>query len=148
MSQLQLIAMFGDIDDFCTHFAPLYQQGLLQAGQRQRARATALTLSEIITILVYFHWSHYRTLKYDYTEDIVPQLRPSFPRLGSSTRFVELLSRALVPLCCYLRTRQGRCTGIDCIDSTPLAVCDNHRMATPKVFEDIVTRGKTSITTL
>jgi hypothetical protein len=63
MSQLQLIAMFCDIDDFCKHFEPIYHQGLLQAGQRHRTRPTALTLSEIMTILVYFHWSHYRTFK-------------------------------------------------------------------------------------
>jgi hypothetical protein len=145
MSQLELIAMFCDIDDFCKHFEPIYQQGLLQAGQRQRTRTTALTLSEILTILVYVHWSHYRTFKHYYTEYVMAHLRPYFPRLGSYTRFVELLPRALVPLCCYLHTRKGRCTGVAFIDSTPLAVCDNHRIATHKVFEDIATRGKTSM---
>src|SRR5262249_55061079 len=131
--------------DFCKHFAPIYQQGLLQAGQRQRPRTTALTLSEIRAILVYFHWSHYRTFKHDDTEYVVPPLRPSFPRLGSSTRFGELLPRALVPLCWYLHTRKGRCTGMAVIDSTPLAACDHHRIVTPKVFEDIATRGQTSM---
>ena len=72
-------------------------------------------------------------------------LRPYFPRLGSYTRFVELLPRALVPLCCYLHMHKGRCMGIAFIDSTPLAVCDNHRIATHRVFEDIATRGKTSM---
>ena len=145
MSQLQLIAMFCDIDDFCKHFEPIYQQHLLQAGKRQRTRATTLTLSEIMTILVYFHWSHYRTFKHYYTDYVVAHLRPYFPGLGSYTRFVELLPRALIPLCCYLHTRKGRCTGIAFIDSTPLAVCDNHRMATHRVFEDVATRGKTSM---
>jgi hypothetical protein len=63
----------------------------------------------------------------------------------SYQRFVELLPRALVPLCCSLSTRTGRCTGIACIDSTPLAVCDNHRIATHKVFEGVAARGKTSM---
>jgi hypothetical protein len=112
--------MFCDIDDFCKHFESLYSQGLLQAGQRQRTRTTALALSEIMTILVYFHGSHYRTFKHYYTEYAVPYLRPYFPRLSSYTRFVELLPRALVPLCCYLHTRKGRCTGVAFIDSTPL----------------------------
>jgi hypothetical protein len=31
------------------------------------------------------------------------------------------------------------------IDSTPLAVCDNHRIATHKVFEGLAARGKTSM---
>ena len=137
--------MFCDIDDFCKHFEPLYQQGLLQAGPRQRTRTTALALSEIMTILVSFHGSHYRTFKHYYMEYAVPYLRPYFPRLSSSTRFVELLPRALIPLCCYLHTRKGRCTGVAFIDSTPLAVCDNHRIATHKVFADVATRGKTSM---
>jgi hypothetical protein len=48
-------------------------------------------------------------------------------------------------LCCYLSTRKGRSTGIAFIDSTPLTVCDNHRIATHKVFEGLATRGKTSM---
>ena len=45
----QLIAMFCDIDDFCKTFEPIYTQRLLQSGQRQRARLTQLSLSEIMT---------------------------------------------------------------------------------------------------
>ena len=48
-------------------------------------------------------------------------------------------------MCCSLSTRKGRCTGIAFIDSTPLAVCDNHRIATHKVFEGLAMRGKTSM---
>ena len=59
----QLIAMFCDIDDFCKWFEPLYLQRLLHNGQRQRTRQTALALSEILTIIVYFHSSHYRDFK-------------------------------------------------------------------------------------
>jgi hypothetical protein len=36
----------------------------------------------------------------------------------SYSRFVELMPRALVPLCGYLHTRKGRCTGITFVDST------------------------------
>jgi hypothetical protein len=44
-----------------------------------------------------------------------------------------------------LSTCKGRRTGIAFIDSTPLAVCDNHRITTHKVFEGIAKRGKTSM---
>ena len=141
----QLMAIFCAIDDFCKAFEPVYIRRLLQAGQRQRTRHTTLALSEMLTLLVYFHWSHYRTFKHYYREYVTVPLRPYFPRLVGYQRFVELMPRALVPLCGYLSTRKGRRTGIAFIDSTPLAVCDNHRIATHKVFAGLAMRGKTSM---
>jgi len=141
----QLMAIFCDIDDFCKTFEPVYDRHLLRRGQRYRRRQPALGLSEILTLLVYFHWSHYRTFKHYYTEYVTGHLRPYCPQLVGYHRFVELLPRALVPLCCSLSTRKGRCTGIAFIDSTPLAVCDHHRIATHKVFEGVAARGKTSM---
>jgi hypothetical protein len=141
----QLIAIFCDIDDFCKAFEPIYPRRLLHIGQRQRARQTTLALSEILTLLVSFHWSHYRTFKHYYTEYVAGHLRPYFPQLVGYQRFIELVPRALVPLCGYLAPRKGRCTGIAFIDSTPLAVCDHHRIAAPKVFKGMAARGKTSM---
>jgi hypothetical protein len=137
--------MFCDIDDFCKWFEPISHRYLLQAGHRHRRRQTALALSEIMTILVYFHCSHYRTFKHYYTDYVTPHLRPYFPTLVSYTRFVELVPRALVPLCCYLHTRKGRCTGIAFVDSTRLAVCHNRRINAHRVFAGWATRGKTSV---
>lgn len=141
----QLVAMFCDIDDFCKLFEPIYSQRLLQNGQRQRVRQGQLSLSEIMTIIVYFHASHYRDFKHYYTEYVEVYLRPYFPDLVSYSRFVELMPRALVPLCNYLHTRKGRCTGITFVDSTPLAVCHNKRIGRHKVFDGYATRGKCSM---
>src|SRR4029453_14433716 len=79
MSELQLIAMFCDIDDFCKRFAPVYHRHLLHTGQRLRGRQSALALSESLTILLYFHRNHYRTFKHYYTDYVTPRLRPYFP---------------------------------------------------------------------
>jgi len=141
----QLIAMFCDIDDFCKWFEPLYTQRLLQSGQRQRPRQTELALSEMLTIIVFFHASHYRTFEQYYTEYVATHLRPYFPTLVSYSRFVELMPRTLVPLCGYLHTRKGRCTGIIFVDSTSLAVCHNRRISRHKVFAGYATRGKSSM---
>ena len=94
----QLIAMFCDIDDFCKWFEPLYMPRLLQSSPRQRIRQGHLTLSEIMTIIVYFHRSHYRAFKHYYTAYVAGHLRPYFPTLISYSRFVELMPRTLVPL--------------------------------------------------
>jgi hypothetical protein len=64
MNELQLITLFCDIDDFCKHCAPISHPHLLQAGRRHRRRQMALALSAIMTILVSFHSSHYRTCKH------------------------------------------------------------------------------------
>jgi hypothetical protein len=141
----QLVAIFCDSDDGCKAFEPGYARRLLHVGQRQRPRPTTLARSEMLPLLVYFHWSHSRTCKHYYTEYVAVHLRPYFPPLVRDPRCVALLPRTLVPLCGSLSTRQGRYTGIAFIDSTPLAVCDNHRIAPHKVFEDMAARGKTSL---
>jgi hypothetical protein len=141
----QLIAMFCDIDDFCKWFEPLYLRRLLQDGQRQRHRPGRLALSEIMTISIFFHRSHYRDFKHYYTDYVEGQRRPYFPALVSYSRFVELMPRAVVPLCGYLHTRKGRCPGITFVDSTPLAVCHNRRISRHKVFAGYATRGKSSM---
>jgi hypothetical protein len=141
----QLIAMFCDIDDFCKWFEPLYMQRLLQEGQRPRLRQGQLSLSEIMTIIVFFHASHYRDFKHYSTTYVEGHLRPYFPALVSYSRFVELMPRTVVPLCGYLSTRKGRCTGITFVDSTSLAVCHNRRISRHKVFAGYATRGKSSM---
>jgi hypothetical protein len=141
----RLMAMFCDIEDFCKRFAPLSHRHLLQSGQRSRTRRTALALREIMPLLVSFHCRHSRTFKHDDTEDVELYLRPYFPPLVSSHRVVALMPRALVPWTCYLRTRQGRCTGVAFVDSPPLAVCHNRRIRAPRVFAGWATRGKTSM---
>jgi hypothetical protein len=131
----RLIAMCCDSDDFCKWFEPLYTPRLLQSGPCQRTRQTALALSEIMTILVYFHASHSRDFKHSYTTYVTTHLRPYFPALLSYRRFVELMPRALGPLGGYLHPRKGRCTGITFVDSTSLAVCHNRRIRRHKVCD-------------
>lgn len=141
----QLIRIFCDIDDFCKSFEPVFNQHLLQSGACQRLRQSQLSLSEMMTIITWFHRSSYRTFKDYYTKHVQVHLKKYFPKLVSYNRFVELMPRTLVPLTCYLHSRKGQCTGIAFVDSTPLAVCHNRRIHNHKVFEGIAKRGKTSM---
>jgi hypothetical protein len=52
---------------------------------------------------------------------------------------------ALAPLCGYLQSRKGACSGISFIDSTSLKVCHNRRIHSHKVFAGYARRGKTSV---
>lgn len=140
---MDILALFCDIDDFCQFFEPLLNERLFET--RQRNRPSTLCLSEVMTITTLFHASRYRDFKSYYTEHVLKHLRWAFPRLTSYNRFVELMPSALVPLCGYLQSRKGRCSGISFIDSTALRVCHNRRIHSHKVFEGCARRGKTSV---
>jgi hypothetical protein len=58
-----LTELFCDVDDFCQEFQPSWQKQQLTAGEIQRQRERSLSISEIMTILIHFHQSHYRTFK-------------------------------------------------------------------------------------
>ena len=94
--------------------------------------------------MIAFHQSGFRNFKTFYVGYVCQHLQAEFPRLVSYNRFIEFSAAALVPLFAYLRSLFGRCSGISFLDSTPLAVCDNHRIGQHKVFADCAKRGKTS----
>lgn len=142
---MSLLELFCHVDDFCQSFEPQWQRSLVQQGVRQRSRQTQLSMSEIMTIVIHFHHSHYRDFKHYYCEHVLTHLRGEFPRAVSYQRFVELLPRILIPLLVYAQRCAGRCTGISFIDSTPLQVCHPRRISRHKVFAGLAARGKTSL---
>jgi Transposase DDE domain len=142
---MDILPIFCDIDDFCRRFEPIWHTRLLPTPGQKRHRASTLALSEIMTILVLFHASGYRTFKWFYVRHVSLQLRADFPRLVSYQRFVELTQAALVPLGAYLETRLGPVTGIQFIDSLPVKVCHNRRIHNHKVFRGAAQRGKSSV---
>lgn len=140
-----LVELFVHVDDFCQAFLPTWEKQLLQSGFIQRRRERSLSLSEVMTILIHFHQSHYRNFKAYYCEHVLLHLRREFPGLVSYTRFVDFIPSALLPLCAYFRhTCLGDCTSLSFIDSTSLEVCLTQRIASHKVFAGFAERGKTS----
>ena len=142
---MSLLELFVSVDDFCQVFLPFWENKLLADGSKKRCRAGQLRMSEIMTIIIYFHQSHYRTFKAYYTEHVCQQLRGEFPKLVSYERFVNLMPSVLGPLSAYLKSLYGRCHGLSFIDSTALLVCDNHRIHNHKVFAEVAQRGKSSM---
>ncbi len=140
---MDIVTLFCEIDDFCTQLEPWLNAHLL-AG-RQRQRQSRMHLSEVMTILVWFHIVGYRNFKQFYLHEVSEQLGAEFPHLVSYNRFVELQRDALLPLCLYLKQRYGHCSGISFIDSTPVAVCHNRRIHSHRVFKAEAARGKSSV---
>jgi transposase len=142
---MDIVTIFCDIDDFCQSLlAREHPQLPAHSGSKKR-RASSLSLSEVMTILVWFHASHYRTFKHYYLDSVLSGKRAEFPGLPSYTRFVELIPLTLLPLCAYLQTRKGQPTGIQFIDSLPIRVCHNRRLPSHKVFAGLAQRGKGSM---
>ena len=108
---MSLLKLFCNVDDFWKAFQPHWRRVALARGGGQRGRSPRLSPSEIMTILIHFHQSHYRTFKACYTEYVLMHRWAEFPALVSYNRFVELTPSVLVPLLAYLQQRQGSCTG-------------------------------------
>ena len=142
---MSILDLFCSVDAFWQHFEPWWERDLLVSGKRRRRRATRLHPAEILTILILFQQSGYRTFKGFYTQHVQMALRQEFPNLVSYTRFVELMPRFLAPLAIYLHTQLGLCTGISFIDSTSLAICHPARIQQHRVFRVDARRGKTSV---
>lgn len=142
---MELVALFYLVDEFCKSFELDWRAHTLVADERQRCRASAMTLSEVLTILVYFHMSNHRTFKYYYLGYVRMHLRSEFPRLVSYNRFVELTGEASVPLLALLMSLLGKPTPANFVDSTTLDVCDNRRIWKHRVFKGIAARGKSSM---
>lgn len=141
---MSLLELFCEVDDFLLSFEPQWKASQLQAD-KQRERAGQLCPSEVMTILIHFHQSHYRTFKAYYQEHVQVHRTSEFPHLVSYPRFVALIPRMMLPLLAYLQSRYGACTGISFIDSTSLEVCDPKRISQHRVFAADAKRGKTSM---
>jgi hypothetical protein len=142
-----ITAVFCDVDDFCKAFEQYCQTHLLLKNTNKKGffPKSSMSLSEIMTIVILFHLSGYRTFKWYYQRYVCTNLRDCFPHLVSYNRFVELMGLSLLPLTVYMmKYRVGKCTGISFIDSTTLDVCDNRRIYSHKVFDGAAQRGKSS----
>lgn len=142
---MSVLELFCQVDDFWNTFAPRFRAYQVQTRAIKRQRRRQLAESEVMTILIAFHQSHYRTFKAYYLEHVCVAWRSEFPALVSYSRFVELMPAVLVPLCAYLHSCRGSCTGISFVDSTPLAVCKNPRIHQHRVFAGLAERGKNSV---
>lgn len=137
--------LFCSVDDFWQNFEPHWHAQQLSYGAAVRRRARSLSMSEIMTILIAFHQSAYRNFKQFYLKHVCVYWRQAFPSLVSYQRFVEWIPSTLLPLCVYLKSCFGACTGISFIDATALRVCHNRRISQHRVFQEMAARGKTSV---
>jgi hypothetical protein len=141
---MSLTRLFCDADDFCQWFTPEWEKTQLEDGTKKRRRQCSLSHSEIITILVFYHQSGYKTFKWFYEKYVCKNMTQEFPKLVSYNRFIELIPDILIPLTFFMQSRCKKGNGIAFVDSTPLRVCDNLRISRHKTFKGEAERGKSS----
>ena len=91
----QVIAIFCDVDDFCKNYEAYCTHSLLM-DKNAVIPKTKMALSEIMTILIMYHLSGYRTFKWYYKNHVMKYQKQDFPTLVSYNRFVEIIKYALV----------------------------------------------------
>jgi hypothetical protein len=139
-----MTALYCCIDDFCKVYKDWEAHGLVGISH-QRQRDSQLSLSEMLTIVIFFHFSPCKVFKFYYTGYMAPFRHQEFPHLLSYNRYIQLMPRLFVPLCLLLHCFQGEKTGIYIADSTSLPVCHNKRISQHRVFQGLAARGKTSM---
>ena len=92
-----LTKIFCEIDDFMQEFEEEYKKRLLTNKKERVKYNSRLTLSEVMSILVYYHSYGNRTFKDFYLKTVCRDLKSCFPNLVSYNRFIELIPTALIP---------------------------------------------------
>ena len=57
---MSLLELFCSVDDFCVEYAKAGRGEQIRCGQARRERKGDMHLSEMMTLLIHFHQSHYR----------------------------------------------------------------------------------------
>jgi len=111
-----------------------------------RNRKTNLSDSEMMTIYICFHHSHYTNFKAYYNEYVSVRWQDEFPGLCSYERFNSLQKRLLIPMIVFLKEHcMGKCRGINFIDSTTIKVCHIKREKQHRVLNGLATKGKSTM---
>ena len=108
VSHLDITTLFCAVDDFCQSFDKhAAGQIMLPSMAGEKKSRSRMSQSEVMTIVIAFHGSGFRTFKDFYNLMVRPFWRKAFPNLVSYNRFVELMPWTLMLLCCFLQTRMG-----------------------------------------
>jgi len=142
LNSLKLIEIFVQADDFLKIFAQTAQYRLLgHASWRSR-----MSRSEVMAILVYYHYAGFRCFKWYYQNVVQITLSSYFPESCSYEQFVKLMPKVGMELFVWLCfDHLAPPTEANYIDSKPLKVCHIKREKQHRVFKNLARKGKSSM---
>ena len=135
------------VDEFLKEYDAVIKSHSLEKGapKKRRNRKFTMSGSEVMTILILFHFSSFRDLKHFYLF-VRSRMKSDFPHTVSYNRFVELEQKVCIPLAVFLKMKAlGQCTGISFIDSTPIRSCHIKREKQHKTFKEFARKGKSTL---
>jgi hypothetical protein len=119
METLDLTTLYSSVDDFWKIFKAEWEKHLIDSVKSNRGKEPELSISEMMTILILFRASNYRTFKHFYFH-VAEHYRSYFPKLISYSRFIHTMKGLFVPLFAFILQHKGAITEIAFIDSTSL----------------------------
>jgi hypothetical protein len=143
----KLYEIFIDADDFCKSLEKwLVERGLSRNGNARKTPQPRMSVSEILTIICFYHYSGYKNFQYYYEDMVLKQMSSYFPGAVSYGRFVAIIHKVFIHLYlfAFVQHSKSKKTGRYFIDSKKLPVCDNRRIASNCVFKGLAKRGKSS----
>jgi Transposase DDE domain len=144
MEELKIIELFCLIDDITKRFNEMCSQQAIEYKKKKiRKRESRMSLAEVMTILLMFHQSNYRTFKHFYLKHVKLILKPLFPKLVGYPRVVRMISEVIFPMFCFVQEHRGVSEGIRFLDSTVLTSC--HVKRASSVFKGMAKWGKTTV---
>jgi len=84
-----LTTIFYHVDNFCKDFEK-FEKSKKLGNIKNAGRKQQLSKSEVMTIVIFFHHSRFRTFKDFYFLQLKPFLKKDFPELVSYNRLVEI----------------------------------------------------------
>ena len=135
----KITEIFYLVDEFCKEYDQIVENHLLGNPSK---RPSTMVKSEVITIMILFQQSGFRTFKHFYIIYVQKHMKDDFPKTVSYNRFTALMQQSLMPMTIFLKTCcLGDCTGISFVDATPIRVCKAKRIRNNKVFKGLATTG-------
>lgn len=146
LNTTKLTEIFIEVDDFNKGINKFIDaQSLPNPNGSIRKRERKMNASEMMTIVIYYHFSGFKCFKWYYNYVIKKLFKDYFPESFSYNRFIYLMAELNIPLmllmaCCRLSVP----TDGNYIDSKKLVVSHNRRIKQHKVHKGIAKRGKSS----
>ena len=137
-----ITTVFYLVDNFCQEYEK-WEKNKLLPSERQRNRSGRLSLSELLSVVLFFYLSPCRDFK-NYYLYFLPHKYKGYFKLVGYSRIVQLMPRLILPLSIIMQCLFGEETGVYYIDSTKLQICHGKRTKGNKVFKNIAKIGRSS----